>query len=141
MERATVLYDADCGVCVWVMAKVLAWDRGACVQPLALDTPAAQRILADLDEEERMASWHIVTTDGRRESAGRALAPLLRLLPGGRPLAALVERFPRAADRAYFAVANRRSALGKLVLGGARRRARERIARRERAPASAAELG
>jgi predicted DCC family thiol-disulfide oxidoreductase YuxK len=131
MERATVLYDADCGVCVWVMAKVLAWDHAGRLRPLALDTPAAERILADLSEEERMASWHIVTPDGRRESAGRALGPLLRLLPGGRPLATLVERVPRAADRAYFAVAGSRSLLGKLVPPGARRRARERIARRE----------
>ena len=130
MPSVTVLYDADCGLCVWVMGKVLAWDRRRRLRPVALDAPEADALVGDLDEEERMGSWHIVLPDGRRESAGRALAPLLRLLPGGRPFAALVERFPRFADRAYFALAERRSALGKLVTAGARRRARERIARR-----------
>ena len=130
MPSVTVLYDADCGLCVWVMGKVLAWDRRRRLRPVALDAPEADALVGDLDEEERMGSWHIVLPDGRRESAGRALAPLLRLLPGGRPFAALVERFPRFADRAYFALAERRSALGKLVTAGARRRACERIARR-----------
>ena len=130
MPSVTVLYDADCGLCVWVMGKVLACDRRRRLRPVALDAPEADALVGDLDEEERMGSWHIVLPDGRRESAGRALAPLLRLLPGGRPFAALAERFPRFADRAYFALAERRSALGKLVTAGARRRARERIARR-----------
>jgi len=130
MPSVTVLYDADCGLCVWVMGKVLAWDGRRRLRPVALDAPEAEPLVGDLGEEERMASWHIVLPDGRRESAGRALAPLLRLLPGGRPLAALVERFPDFADRAYFALAERRSALGKLVTASARRRARERIARR-----------
>ena len=130
MPSVTVLYDADCGLCVWVMGKVLAWDRRRRLRPVALDAPEADALVGDLDEEERMGSWHIVLPDGRRESAGRALAPLLRLLPGGRPFAALVERFPRFADRAYFALAKRRSALGKLVTAGARGRSRERIARR-----------
>jgi predicted DCC family thiol-disulfide oxidoreductase YuxK len=130
MPTVTVLYDADCGLCLWVMAKVLAWDRGGRLHPVALDSADADEIVGDLSQERRMASWHIALADGRRESAGRALGPLLRVLPGGRPFASLVERFPAVADRAYFALADRRSALGKLVSGGARRRARERIARR-----------
>ena len=128
MPSVTVLYDADCGLCVWVMGKVLAWDRRRRVHPVALDSPEADELAGDLEEEERMASWHIVLADGHRESAGRALAPLFRQLPGGRPLAALARRFPRFADRAYFALAGRRSALGRLVTPGARRRARARIA-------------
>jgi predicted DCC family thiol-disulfide oxidoreductase YuxK len=130
MPSVTVLYDADCGFCVWVMAKGLAWDRRRRVWPVPLDGPEADALVGDLDEEQRMASWHIVLEDGRRESAGRALAPLLRLLPGGRPLAAVVERFPRVADRAYSALAERRSVFGKFITAGARRRAREQIARR-----------
>jgi len=133
MPTVTVLYDADCGLCVWVMGKVLAWDRRGRLRPVALDSPEADELVGDLPEEQRMGSWHIVLEGGTRESAGRALAPLMRSLPGGRPPAALVERFPRFADRAYFAAADRRSALGKLVTAGARRRACERIARRSSA--------
>src|SRR5436190_20209719 len=115
MDSASVLYDAGCGFCRWALDLVLAWDRGGRLRPVALDSADADRLLGDLDEETRMGSWHIVTADGRRESGGRALGPLLRLLPGGPPLAALVERFPQAADRAYFAVADRRAALSRLV--------------------------
>jgi len=66
-------------------------------------------------------------------SAGAAFVPLLELLPGGAPLARAAARFPRALERGYAAVAGRRSALGKLVTDGAKRRADGRIAERERA--------
>jgi predicted DCC family thiol-disulfide oxidoreductase YuxK len=79
---------------------------------------------------ERMASWHLVAPGGGVRSAGAAFAPLARALRGGAPLAALAERFPRAAERAYRAVADRRSIFGRLVTAGARRRADRRIASR-----------
>ena len=115
LQRSAILYDRDCGLCRWSLAKVLAWDRRRELRPVALQDPEADALLDGMDEERRMASWHLVTPDGQVHSAGAALAPLLRLLPGGTPLAAAAARFPRAADRLYFAVANRRSALGKLV--------------------------
>ncbi|HEX8075155.1 MAG TPA: DCC1-like thiol-disulfide oxidoreductase family protein [Thermoleophilaceae bacterium] len=130
MRPHVLLYDSDCGFCVWALAKVLAWDRRRRLRPLALQDPESGSLLAALDEESRMASWHVVAPTGQVASAGRALAPLLRLLPAGRPLAPLFEHFPRVADRLYFAVADRRGALGKLVPDGARRRARGRIQRR-----------
>ena len=74
-----------------------------------------------------MGSWHLVGADGRVSSGGAAFVPLGRLLPGGRPLAALAERFPRAAERAYRLVADHRSPLGRLVTRGAATRARRRI--------------
>ena len=73
-----------------------------------------------------MASWHLVS-DGDVSSGGAAFAPLGRLLPGGRPLAALADRFPRAAERAYRLVADHRTGLGRLVTRGATGRARRRI--------------
>jgi hypothetical protein len=95
-----------------------------------------------MSEEERMASWHLV--DPRRDpahpgvwSAGAAFAPLARLLPGARPLAAVAERFPNAAERSYRLVADHRSGLGKLVTDGAAARARRRIARRSEGPSAA----
>ena len=121
------MYDADCGVCRWSLAKVLAWDRRRALRPVALQDPEAARLLAGLDEDERMASWHLVGPDGRVVSGGAAFVPLGRLLPGARSLAALAERFPRGAERAYRLVADHRSALGRLVTGGAAARARRRI--------------
>jgi predicted DCC family thiol-disulfide oxidoreductase YuxK len=61
-----------------------------------------------MDDERKMASWHLVTKDGRVYSAGAALPPLLRLLPGGRPLAALAAAFPRLTERGYRHVARTR---------------------------------
>lgn len=62
-----------------------------------------------------MASWHLVTEDGHRYSAGGAAAPLLRLLPGGGPLATLAEAFPSATNAGYEFVVGHRSALSRLT--------------------------
>ena len=75
-----------------------------------------------------MASWHLATSDGEVRSGGAALAPLLRLLPGGPPLASMAERAPRLVDRGYRWVAKHRTAVGRPVTDGAKRRADRRIA-------------
>jgi predicted DCC family thiol-disulfide oxidoreductase YuxK len=130
---AVVLYDSDCGFCVWAMSKVLAWDRARRLRPLALQHPEARTLLGGMDEERMMASWHLVAGDGSVLSAGRALAPLLRLLPGGRQPSGVLARLPRASDALYLAVAGRRTMFGRLVTTGARQRARRRVDSRERA--------
>jgi predicted DCC family thiol-disulfide oxidoreductase YuxK len=126
---AALLYDRDCGFCRSCTAAVLAWDRRRALRPVALQDSEAERLLAGLPEEERMASWHLVL-DGRVHSAGRAFEPLLRLLPGGGPLAELAARFPDAAERAYRLVADHRSPLGRIVPAAVRRRADALIAAR-----------
>jgi predicted DCC family thiol-disulfide oxidoreductase YuxK len=130
-QRPIVLYDADCGFCRWSLAKLLAWDRRGRLRPVAIDSPEGERLLADLDPEQRQASWHLVDAAGRRRSAGAAAPPLLRELPGGRRLAGLLERFPRATEGAYGWVAENRSRLGRLIPDASRRRADERIRRRQ----------
>jgi predicted DCC family thiol-disulfide oxidoreductase YuxK len=81
-----------------------------------------------------MASWHLVAADGGVLSAGAAAAPLLRLLPGGAPLAALAERFPAATERAYRWIADHRSALGRSIPTAAAGRAETLIRSRSRRP-------
>jgi predicted DCC family thiol-disulfide oxidoreductase YuxK len=95
------------------LALVLAWDRRRRLRPVALQSDEAGRLLAGMPEEQRMASWHLVTPGGDVTSAGAAFVPLFRLLRGGEPFAALADRYPRAAERAYRAVADRRSAFGR----------------------------
>lgn len=114
-ERAALLYDRDCGFCRWSLGVVLAWDRRGRLRPVALQDPEAGALLADLDPDRRMASWHLVSPFGSRHSAGAALAPLLRLLPGGAPGAAVAERFPSLAEAGYRAVAAHRAGLHRLV--------------------------
>jgi predicted DCC family thiol-disulfide oxidoreductase YuxK len=132
MPHTTILYDSDCGFCRWSLAKVLGWDRRRALRPVALDTEEAGHLLGGMSQEERMASWHLVDAEGRRHSAGAAFPPLLRLLPGGGPLAALSARAPRLTERGYSFVAGHRSLWGRLVTSGAKRRDDRRIASRLR---------
>src|SRR5919204_3956635 len=112
--RHAILHDRDCGFCRWALALILRWDRRRALRPVALQEPEAARLLAGMPEEERMASWHLAEPMGEVHSGGPAAGPLFHLLPGGPPLAALVERFPRAAERAYRWVADHRSQFGRL---------------------------
>ena len=112
-ERPVLLYDSDCGFCRWSMAKVLAWDRRGRIRAVRLQDPEADRLLPGMGEEAKMESWHLVTGDGRVWSGGAAAPHLLRLLPGGRPLAAVASAFPRTTDRAYRWVARNRGRLGR----------------------------
>lgn len=114
MSAAALLYDADCGFCRWAVGKVLAWDRAGTLRAAPLQGPEADRLLLGLGAEEKMASWHLVI-GGQVHSGGAAAAPLLRLLPGGRPLASVLAAFPRATDRAYRFVARNRDDVGRLV--------------------------
>lgn len=114
MSAAVLLYDADCGFCRWAVDKVLAWDRAGALRPVALQSPEADRLLPGLSEPTRMASWHLVI-DGSVYSGGTVAPPLLRLLPGGRPLATIAAAFPGLTERAYRLVARNRDGLGRLA--------------------------
>ncbi len=136
--RTRILYDLDCGFCRWALGWVLRWDRAGTLRPIALQDPRAAELLAPMAPERMLRSWHLVAPDGSVASAGAAAAPLLRLLPGGGPLAALADRAPRAVDWAYGKVAGNRSRLGPLVTSGAKARADRVIASRDRGPAAPA---
>jgi predicted DCC family thiol-disulfide oxidoreductase YuxK len=130
MSRATILYDRDCGFCRWSLGKVLAWDRGRSLRPVAIQDEEGARLLEGMPEERRLASWHLVDGGGEVHSAGDAFPGLFRLLPGAGPLASLTAGAPDATGRAYRWVAGNRSRWGKLVTDGAKRRADRRIASR-----------
>jgi predicted DCC family thiol-disulfide oxidoreductase YuxK len=125
-----LLYDPDCGFCRWSLGWVLAADRSRRLRPVKLGSPEADGLLADLTQEERMASWHLAAPDGRRWSAGYAAPPLLRLLPAGRGPAAVLAAAPEATDRVYRWVADHRSAFSRLIPDGGKRKADRRIAAR-----------
>jgi predicted DCC family thiol-disulfide oxidoreductase YuxK len=130
VTRTPILYDEDCGFCRVSLALVLAWDRRLRLRPVALQSPEAERLLAGMPQERRMASWHLVMPNGDVCSAGAAFPPLLRQLPGGAPLAAIAERYPEAARRGYSLVASERSRLGRLIPASIARWADHEIASR-----------
>jgi predicted DCC family thiol-disulfide oxidoreductase YuxK len=109
---------------------VLRWDRRRHLEPLALQDPEGERLLSGMTEEERMASWRLVTPNGEVHSAGAAAAPLLRLLPGGRAPAAAAGAFPRLTERVYGWVADHRTQLARPIRPVGLRRADELIGRR-----------
>jgi len=113
MSSATILYDRDCGFCRWSMDKILAWDRQDRLRPVPLQDPESDRLLPPMDPAMKMSSWHLVMDDGQLRSAGAAVAPLLALLPGGKPLAAIARTLPRMTDRGYRLVARNRDRLGR----------------------------
>ena len=129
-QQATIVYDRDCGFCRWSLSKVLAWDRGRTLRPVALQDPEADRLLAGIPEGTRMESWHLVEPDGVIRSAGAAFAPLFSRLPGGRPFAAFARRLPGAMERSYRLVAGNRTPIGRRLTDGMKRRADARIATR-----------
>jgi hypothetical protein len=80
-----------------------------------------------MDRAVRMASWHLVGPTGRCHSGGAAVAPLLGLLPGARPLARLAAALPGPTEHAYLCAVRRRAWLGRWVTARARSRADRRI--------------
>lgn len=113
-NRAALLYDAECPFCRWSTKKILAWDRERRIRPVRLQDPEAGQLLAGMDEQARMRSWHLVTREGETYSGGAATPSLFRMLPGGRPLAGLAAAFPRTTDRLYRWVSRHRELLAKL---------------------------
>ena len=110
-----LLYDADCGFCRWSLDKILARDKAGRVRPVPLQSAEADALLKGMDHERKMASWHLVKPDGTVYSAGAAVAPLLRLLPGGRSLAAAAAAMPPVTGIAYRLISRNRTRLGKLI--------------------------
>jgi predicted DCC family thiol-disulfide oxidoreductase YuxK len=113
--RTIVLYDRDCGFCKWALNKLLRWDRARRLEPVPIQSAEGGRLLADLDPQKRLDSWHLITDTGELYSAGAAAAPLARALPGGRPLAAVFAAFPGSTETAYRYVAGHRNAIARLL--------------------------
>jgi predicted DCC family thiol-disulfide oxidoreductase YuxK len=112
---AAVLYDRDCGFCTLAVDVILRCDTRHRLRPVAIQSPEGEHLLGPVAPERRLDSWHLVREDGSVVSAGAALAPLLRYLPGGRPAGAVLAAFPSVAERAYRLVADNRSRLASVL--------------------------
>jgi predicted DCC family thiol-disulfide oxidoreductase YuxK len=110
-----ILYDADCGFCRWGVDKILAWDRHRALRAVPIQSEEGARLLTGVPRSRWLESWHLASPTGEVRSAGAAMAPLARMLPGGRPLAFLFRRFPRMTDRGYDYVAAHRDRFGRLL--------------------------
>lgn len=115
MSEAVVFYDRDCGLCTWSAERLRAWDGPReRLRFVPLQSNEADRYLGEMDPERRFGSWH-VAAGGEVISAGAGAVPVLKLLPGGLPLAWLAERLPRTTELVYGAIVARREQLGSLL--------------------------
>jgi predicted DCC family thiol-disulfide oxidoreductase YuxK len=110
-----LLYDADCAFCTRGIEFIRSLDRDGALTAAPISSPIGSRLLRDLTEEQRRASWHVVDERGRRWSGGRGVAPVLRRLPGLRLLAPVAEAFPAPVELGYRLVARNRRTLGRLT--------------------------
>jgi len=113
-DRLLVLFDADCGFCLHGRDLLRRWDRGRRLTDDMIQR-RADDLLADLGEERRLATWHAIHPDGRRESGGAALAAVLERLPGAAPAAWVARRLPGPTDRAYRWMAGHRAGISGLL--------------------------
>ena len=114
-DAATVLYDRDCGFCRWTLAQLLRWDRDRRLRPLPIQSEEGQRMLAGVPDEERLASWHLVTADGQVRSAERGFPGLFERLPAGAPVALLTGALPGVFGAGYRALVANRTRLGRRI--------------------------
>ena len=126
-----MLYDADCGLCKWLLSGLLRWDRSSRLRPIALQRPEAAELLNDLAPAEQMESWHLISPSGQRFSGGEAVPKLVRLLPAGALPAAVFALSPHATDRGYRWIANHRSVLSRFVRSSSKARASRFVQRAE----------
>lgn len=106
-----MLYDEDCRFCT----RLAGWLAGAPeIAAAPIGSATGSLMLRDLSPAERYASVHVVDGLGRRRSAGAALPPLLRKLPGGRPIAAACDALPGLTEHAYRLVTRNRGLLSRV---------------------------
>jgi predicted DCC family thiol-disulfide oxidoreductase YuxK len=108
MTRPVVLYDADCKFCRFAARTIGRLDRHERLALLPLGDAEAEPLLADVPVGERLNSLRLAEPDGRllsRSAAVKAVAAHLGAPTGG-------------LDRAYDAIASRRTRLGRLVPDG-----------------------
>ncbi|HEY1451099.1 MAG TPA: DCC1-like thiol-disulfide oxidoreductase family protein [Solirubrobacteraceae bacterium] len=134
-DSLIVLYDGDCGFCRVTLAALLKWDRAVRLAPVAIQSVRGEQLLAELEPEDRLASWHLIDSHGALRSGGAAVSVVFDTLPGGKPIALLAERFHGTTARAYDWIAVHRALLGRPLGARARAWAGGVITERERSSA------
>ena len=116
VDRATLIYDGECGFCRQAVALLSRWDRDHRVTLIPFQEQA--RVAAfRIPLPALAAAMHLVLPDGRVLAGADAAPDLLRLLPGKRWLAsvfALPGVLP-VARRLYAWIARQRHCLVREV--------------------------
>ena len=116
VDRATLIYDGECGFCRQAVALVSKWDRERRVTLIPFQEQA--RVAAfRIPLPALAAAMHLVLADGRVVAGADAAPDLLRLLPGKRWLASVftLPGVLPVARRMYAWVARQRHCLVREV--------------------------
>ncbi|MGH7539120.1 MAG: thiol-disulfide oxidoreductase DCC family protein [Gemmatimonadales bacterium] len=82
-ERATLIYDGECGMCRFAVARVRVWDREHRIALVPFqDQQAVARFGIGLPA--LAAAMHLVLPDGRVYAGADAVPEILKILPGKR---------------------------------------------------------
>lgn len=112
VERATLIFDGECGICQQAVSLLKRWDREHVLRYVPFqDSAAVARF--EIALPALAAAMHLVVPDGRVYAGADAVPELLRLFPGKRWLAPLF-RIPGVlpiARRIYAWIARRRRCL------------------------------
>lgn len=113
MSGWTVVYDGDCAFCRRCVRWLARWDRAARLAFVPFQDERALATLPPIPPAALTEAMHLVAPDGSVRAGAAAAPSILRLLPGGHPLALLfrVPGVPFLAARVYRAVARRRHQL------------------------------
>ena len=110
MATVTVAYDEDCGACRWTADHLRKVDRTHVLAFVPIQL--ADALLAPIPAGERVDAMHAITTDGRVYTGGAAIPVIAASLPGGRLPAAVTRAWTGLTERAYRALAARRTTIG-----------------------------
>lgn len=88
VERATLIFDGECGFCRQCVDRVTAWDRDRRLEYVPFQDQARVARFG-ITLPALAAAMHLVLPDGRVFAGADAAPQVLRLLPGKRWLAGL----------------------------------------------------
>ena len=111
-----MLYDEKCGFCRLSAKSAMRLDDDDRLRAVAIQSEEGQRLLTEVPEHLRLATFHLVTPGGHVLSGPDAAPYLARLLRGGHVPSRAMRRFPDQTAKAYGFVSRHRSTLGKLGL-------------------------
>ncbi len=120
LDRPILFYDDLCRSCRHQAVLVRAGDEDEKLSILGFTDPLFRELLADVPEDERLASMHVVDTRGRVRSAGDAVILLMSLNASRKVrlqawLARLLPPVRRTIHREYQKLADRRGELSERV--------------------------
>jgi predicted DCC family thiol-disulfide oxidoreductase YuxK len=110
----TLIFDGECGFCRASVELLRRWDRYRRLSFVPFQDPGALAPLPRVPRSELEQAMHLVAPDRRVLKGAAALPAILRLVPGGAPLALLYQMpgVPWLAAGVYRIVARNRHRLG-----------------------------